>query len=82
MKHFELITETYPSKSPKSIEMKLSFTGALTILFVGLKLTSVITWPWLWVLSPMLIDLAIAGLIIAIAGLVFVISKLVLLFLK
>ena len=58
--------------------MKLTFTSALTILFVALKLTSVITWPWLWVLSPMLISLAI----LAIAGLIFVIASTVVLFLK
>lgn len=31
----------------------IGFGGALTILFIGLKLGGVITWPWLWVLSPL-----------------------------
>jgi hypothetical protein len=30
----------------------LSFLGALTILFIALKLLNVITWSWLWVLAP------------------------------
>lgn len=30
----------------------------LTVLFVGLKLGEVITWSWLWVLSPLWIGLA------------------------
>ena len=34
----------------------LSFTGALTILFIGLKLTHVINWSWWWVLSPIWIS--------------------------
>lgn len=31
----------------------VSFFGLLTILFIGLKLGGVISWYWLWVLSPM-----------------------------
>lgn len=39
----------------------LSFTSLtlLTIVFITLKLTSVITWSWWWVLSPMIAELAI-----------------------
>ena len=33
------------------------FTGLLTVLFVGLKLTNVIAWSWWWVLSPLWIPL-------------------------
>ena len=29
-----------------------SFSGLLGIIFIVLKLTNVITWSWLWVLSP------------------------------
>lgn len=44
----------------------LEFTGALTIAFIVLKLTNVITWSWWWVLSPIwiLLSLAIVLLII------------------
>jgi len=31
-----------------------SFLGLLTILFIALKLTNVITWTWFWVLSPII----------------------------
>ena len=37
----------------------IGFSGLLTVLFVGLKLTGHITWPWLWVLSPIWISLLI-----------------------
>jgi hypothetical protein len=40
----------------------------LTIVFVVLKLTGVIAWPWLWVLSPALIGFAIYALIIIISA--------------
>lgn len=31
----------------------IGFFGVLTILFIGLKLASVINWSWWWVLAPM-----------------------------
>lgn len=31
----------------------ISFLGLLTIVFITLKLTSVITWSWWWVLLPL-----------------------------
>lgn len=33
--------------------MKTGFAGLLTILFIGLKLTGYIDWPWILVLAPM-----------------------------
>lgn len=30
----------------------IGFSGLLTIVFIVLKLTNVITWSWWWVLSP------------------------------
>lgn len=38
--------------------LDISFCGMLTILFIALKLTGVISWPWLWVWSPLLIGYA------------------------
>jgi hypothetical protein len=37
----------------------IGFTGLLTVLFIGLKLTGYITWSWWWVLSPLWIGFAI-----------------------
>ena len=48
----------------------IGFAGALAILFIGLKLGNVITWSWLWVLSPIWIPLALAILIFFIVALV------------
>jgi len=33
--------------------MKLGFASILTLIFITLKLTNVITWSWIWVLSPL-----------------------------
>jgi len=34
----------------------IGFTGLLTILFIGLKLTGYIAWSWWWVFSPLWIQ--------------------------
>jgi len=31
----------------------IGFCGLLAVLFIGLKLTSVIDWSWWWVLAPL-----------------------------
>lgn len=38
----------------------------LTVLFVGLKLCNVITWSWIWVLSPLWISCALTLIILII----------------
>jgi hypothetical protein len=48
----------------------IGFPGLLTVLFIGLKLTGHITWPWVWVLSPLWIAALLA---IAILGFAFII---------
>lgn len=40
--------------------MKISFAGILTIVFIILKLTGVIGWSWIWVLSPIWIPAILA----------------------
>lgn len=52
----------------------IGFCGLLTILFIALKLTNVITWSWWWVLAPMWIPFAIVLLFI-IFGAIFVAFK-------
>ena len=44
----------------------IGFVGALQIVFIVLKLTKVINWSWLWVLSPAWISAALVMLIIVI----------------
>ena len=40
------------------------FANMLTIVFVTLKLTDVISWSWLWVLSPLWIQVLFGALIL------------------
>ncbi len=49
----------------------IGFSGLLTVLFIGLKLTGHITWPWIWVLSPLWIS-ALISIVIIVIILVFV----------
>ena len=44
----------------------ISFAGLLTITFVVLKLTHVIAWSWLWVLSPLWISVVLAVAVFAV----------------
>ena len=46
----------------------ISFAGALTIVFIGLKLANIITWSWWWVLSPIWISFIIGIIILMLAG--------------
>lgn len=43
----------------------IGFCGALTVLFVGLKLTHQIAWSWVWVLSPLWMPLVLLAALIA-----------------
>ena len=42
--------------SASSSSSGIGFVGLLTIAFIVLKLTNVITWSWWWVLSPLWIS--------------------------
>lgn len=44
----------------------IGFTGLLTILFIALKLLGIITWRWVWVLSPIWIDAILVALLLTI----------------
>lgn len=47
------------AKESSSSSSGIGFTGLLTVLFIGLKLTGYITWPWIWVLSPLWIGIVV-----------------------
>lgn len=52
-------------------KVSVNFGGigtTLAIVFMVLKLTGTITWPWLWVFAPIWIPLAIVLVILAIWG--------------
>lgn len=47
----------------------LNFAEGLTLVFIVLKLCKVISWSWLWVLSPLWIGFAIGLIILLIVSL-------------
>ena len=49
----------------------IGFAGLLTLVFITLKLLGVITWSWVWVLSPIWVSLLLCILIIIICFAVF-----------
>jgi hypothetical protein len=48
----------------------IGLAGTLTIIFIIFKLTGVISWSWLWVLSPLWIPAAFVFLILLFVGIV------------
>lgn len=51
-------------KSNVSIKNGAGFIGLLQLIFIVLKLTDIISWSWLWVLSPIWISVALYALVI------------------
>ena len=49
----------------------IGFIGALTIVFIVLKLTHVINWAWVWVLSPLWISALISIVILVVVVILF-----------
>jgi hypothetical protein len=66
---------TYRSRRNRTMSSSSSsggvgFSGLLTIVFIALKLTGNITWPWIWVLSPLWISFLLVVAILSIMLLV------------
>ena len=53
----------------KSAGGGMGICSVLTIVFIVLKLTGVIDWKWVWVLSPALIPLALIVVCLLLIGL-------------
>jgi len=53
----------------------IGFPGLLTVLFIGLKLTGYINWPWLWILSPMWISALLALLFFSVVFIILLLQK-------
>ncbi len=63
------------SNNSSSSSSGIGFPGLLTVLFIGLKLTGYINWPWIWVLSPIWISVSIVVAIILILALIALIAE-------
>ena len=50
--------------------MQVGFLGILGLIFITLKLTGVIDWAWVWVLSPLWI-VAILVLLVVLIGFIY-----------
>jgi hypothetical protein len=53
----------------------IGFIGLLTIVFIALKLTKSITWPWIWVLAPAWIYILFIIVLLVIVGIATVIDE-------
>lgn len=55
-------------KRTVDISIKANIPTLLALLFTVLKLTGMIHWSWVWVLSPLWIGMIIGLVLLAIAG--------------
>lgn len=53
----------------------IGFCGLLTVVFITLKLCSVIEWSWWWVLAPVWIGVALLSVVLGIIGVVYLVTK-------
>lgn len=55
--------------------VSIGFPGLLALLFIALKLTGHLDWPWIWVLAPLwlpaAIGIAIVGGMLGFAGMCY-----------
>lgn len=63
------------SSSSSSSSGGIGFSGLLTIVFITLKLTGFINWPWLWVLSPIWISILLVVAFLLIAAIIVTLTK-------
>ncbi|GIM88848.1 hypothetical protein [Paractinoplanes toevensis] len=61
------------ANSSSSSSGGIGFVGLLAIVFIVLKLTGAIAWPWVWVLAPIWISFALG--LLALAAVVLVAWK-------
>lgn len=57
------------NKNSSTSSSGIGFAGLLTVAFIVLKLCKVISWKWIWVLSPMWIGIVLA-LVIFVIGII------------
>ena len=52
--------------TPKTRKRGMGFISALTLIFIVLKLTGHISWPWVWVLSPVWVSISLIAIAFAV----------------
>lgn len=55
----------------------MGFSEILTLIFITLKLTGVITWSWFYVLLPEIITYSVIILGITVLGIIWVVCKVI-----
>lgn len=58
-----------------TVGCSLSLSSILLVVFIVLKLCKIITWSWVWVLSPLWIPLIIWGIILLIIIIYIMLDK-------
>lgn len=49
--------------------------GLMGVMFIGLRIAGVISWPWAWVLAPFWAPLALAAIILLIGAIILAMTE-------
>lgn len=52
----------------------ITLTGLLLVAFIVLKLCGVIAWPWVWVLAPLWIPIAVVAVVFLVSIIAFILT--------
>lgn len=62
------------SRDERQTNVSIGFLNLLQILFLILKLTGTINWPWLWVLAPLIFETVMALILMIILVIVIILT--------
>lgn len=63
------------SSNQGPVNVQTNIVGLMGLMFIGLKVTGNISWPWVWVLAPFWIPLALVAAILLACGIVVLIEQ-------
>ena len=64
------------AEAPEGCDTTLGFVEALLVIFIILKVTGQLTWPWLWILSPLWITLSLMLVVILLSIILVIVMAL------
>ena len=71
-----LCTGLRATESEEGCDVTLGFVETLLVIFIILKVTGHLTWPWLWVLSPLWITLSLMTVVVLLSIILVIVMAL------
>ena len=64
-----------PNSTTRQASGGLGLAGVVLVVFIILKLTGLVGWPWLWVLAPLWIGAGLWLLVLIVGAVVLVVKR-------